>query len=93
MAGNLSSGRGDRTGPNKNNLMCSVKCDSEVSQTKIFESCTPFLDKLGVISIPKLCNIFGSLKEQISAIKVFVIIKDLRTQLISDSLSIEQLLG
>ena len=71
---------------NKNNLMCSLKCNSEESQTHIFESCKPILDKLGVINLPKLCNIFGTLKEQIDAIKVFVITEDLRTQLISDIL-------
>ena len=73
--------------------MCSLKCDSEESQTHIFESCKPILDKLSVINIPKLCNIFGTLKEQIDAIKVFVIIEDLRTQLISDILSTEQLVA
>ena len=71
---------------NKNNLLCSLKCDAEESQSHIFESCKPILEKLAIGNTPKLSNIFGTLKEQKDAIKVFVIIEDIRRQLLNETL-------
>ena len=63
---------------NKGNLMCSLKCENEESQTHIFESCKPILDKLGVRSTPSFSKMFGTQNEQKQAITVFVAMEDIR---------------
>ena len=43
---------------NRNNLMCSLKCNTEEPQLHIFQSCRPIIDKLGLIEIPSFNLIF-----------------------------------
>ena len=75
---------------NKGNLMCSLKCENEESQTHIFESCKPILEKLDVRSTQTLNKIFGTQREQKEAITVFVAMEDIRRQLLKEQTSSSQ---
>ena len=75
---------------NKGNLMCSLKCKSEESQTNIFESCQPILEKLYVRSTPTLSQILGTQLEQKEAITVFVAMEEIRRQLLKELSSSSQ---
>ena len=74
---------------NKGNLTCSLKCDSEESQTHIFGSCKPMLDKHGVRSTPSFSNVFGTKHEQKEAITVLVVMEDIRIQILKELSSME----
>ena len=45
---------------NRNNLRCSLKCDTEESQAHIFQSCEPILNKLGIQNVPNIIHIYGT---------------------------------
>ena len=66
---------------NRNNLMCSLKCNTEETQIHIFQSCRPIIDKLGQIDIPSFNLIYGTPKEHKCAIEVFIKIDDMRKQI------------
>ena len=66
---------------NRNNLMCSLKCNTEETQIHIFQSCRSIIDKLGLIDITSFKLIYGTPKEQRCAIEVFIKIDDMRKQI------------
>ena len=70
--------------------MCSLKCENEESQTHIFKSCKPILEKLDVRSTQTLNKIFGTQREQKEAITVFVAMEDIRRQLLKEQSSSSQ---
>ena len=63
---------------NRNNLNCSLNCNTEKTQLHIFQSCRPILDKLGLTEIPSFNLIYGTPKEQKCAMEVFIKIDDMR---------------
>ena len=67
---------------NRQNLQCSLKCTNEETQSHIFQSCRPILDKLGLTEVPNISQIYGTTLEQKQAIEIFVKIDDTRKQLI-----------
>ena len=69
---------------NKRNLKCRLNCHNEESQSHIFQSCRPILDKLGLKEAPNLLHIYGTPVEQKNAIKIFIQIDHIRNQLIQN---------
>ena len=69
---------------NRNNLRCSLKCDTEESQAHIFQSCQPILNKIGIQNVPNIIHIYGTPVEQKNAIKIFIQIDQIRKQLIQN---------
>ena len=67
---------------NRQNLQCSLKCTNEETQSHIFQSCRPILDKLGLTEVPNISQIYATTLEQKQAIEIFVKIDDTRKQLI-----------
>ena len=63
---------------NKNNLMCSFKCNSVETQTHIFENCKPVLSKLKTPNPIKLSKIFGSIDDQCEVIDTIMKIEEIR---------------
>ena len=71
---------------NRGDIKCRLQCDSEESQTHIFQSCKAIFEKLDIIEAPNMNNIYGTPMEQLSAIKIFVQIDMVRKQFIKDNL-------
>ena len=69
---------------NKRNLKCRLNCHYEESQSHIFQSCQPILDKLGLKEAPNLIHIYGTPIEQKNAIKIFIQIDLMRKELLQN---------
>ena len=67
---------------NKNNMFCSLGCQTAEDQAHIFKNC-PFLSKCD--QYPPLEYIFGNVFEQKEALKVFLPIEKRRKQLIDNT--------
>merc|ERR1712127_430888 len=70
----------------KNDLLCSLKCDSLETQTHIFEDCKPIFDKLKLTQTCKLNQVFGTVTEQKEAASIFIKIEEARIKLLKDIL-------
>ena len=66
----------------KNDIKCSLGCNSEETQIHIFEECTPILSNIGAGQSISLNKIYGTLDDQKSIIKILVQIEDLRVNFI-----------
>ena len=60
----------------------SLGCNSEETQTNIFEQCTPILNIIGPGENINLGDIYGTLDSQKSIMKILVQIEDIRVNLI-----------
>ena len=69
---------------NRNNLNCTLHCNVKETQTHIFQSCKPVLQKLGLKEVPEMSHIYGTAIKQKYAIEVFVKIEDIRKLLLED---------
>ena len=67
---------------NKNNMKCTLGCNTIETQYHIFEQCSPIYHQIGLKESIKLDNIFGTLEDQKSVIKSLVQIEDARKHLI-----------
>ena len=67
---------------NKNNLNCSLGCNSVETQNHIFEECPIIRNHIKLSNIIQIDRIYGSLEEQKSVIKVLIQIEDTRKLLI-----------
>ena len=67
---------------NKRNLKCRLNCHYEESQSHIFQSCQPILDKLELKEAPNLIHIYETTVEQKNATKIFIQINHIRKQLL-----------
>ena len=66
----------------RNNIKCSLGCNSEETQIHIFEECTPILSHIRARKSIILNKIYGTLDDQKSIIKILVQIEDTRVKLI-----------
>ena len=66
----------------RDNIKCSLGCNSEETQIHIFEQCTPILNIIGPGKHINLSDIYGTLDSQKSIIKILVHIEDIRVNLI-----------
>ena len=71
---------------NKGNLTCRFLCNSEETQSHIFENCEPIKSKISYPMNINLQDIYGSIDDQIGTIKYLVIIDNVRSSIIEDSL-------
>ena len=67
---------------NKNNMKCSLGCDTLETQYHTFEQCSPIIDHIKLKESIKLDKIYGTLEEQKSVIKSLIQIDDARKHLI-----------
>ena len=74
----------------KNNLKCSLNCDSLETQKHIFEECRPIINKIKLTTHCKIDQVFGSVTDQKEAIQVFIQIEEARKKLVKSFLPGEQ---
>jgi hypothetical protein len=70
---------------NKNNLNCSLKCNSVETQNHIFENCKPILSKLKTPNPIQLSKIFGSIDDQCEVIDTIMNIEAIRKSMKENS--------
>ena len=70
---------------NQENLQCSINSLNEETQSHIFQSCQPILQKFGLKEVPNISQIYGTHLEQKQAIEIFVKINETQKQLIIQS--------
>ena len=69
---------------NKNNLKCSLGCNSIETQNHIFEECPVIINHIKLNNIIQIDKVYGSLEEQKSVIKILIQIEDTRKLLIEE---------
>ena len=69
---------------NKRNLMCRFLCNSEETQSHIFENCRPLKARISYPVNVYLNYIFGSMDNQIQVIKCLINIDNVRKLIIED---------
>ena len=71
---------------NKGNLMCSFLCQSDETQSHIFEHCQPILSRISYPTNVNLDDIYGSIDDQVRAIKSLIKIDHIRRAMKEDIL-------
>ena len=69
---------------NKGNLGCQFKCDSEETQSHIFENCGPIKARISYPVNVNINSIFGSMDNQTQVIKYLIDIDNVRKLMIED---------